>query len=83
MLKVVLICLFILFLALPVFGQSVDTALVRRYNGPGNNPDQAYAIAVDGSGNIYVTGFSTGSLGYYDYATIKYDPAGTQLWVKT
>ena len=33
-------------------------------------------------GNIYITGYSTASNGYYDYATIKYDTAGNQLWVR-
>ena len=63
-------------------GQSVDTSWVRRYNGLGNSEDYALAIAVDGSGNVYVTGYSYGSWTYYDYATIKYDSAGNQLWVQ-
>jgi len=54
----------------------------KRYNGPGNSADWAYAIAVDGSGNVYVTGYSYGSGTSLDYATIKYDPAGNQLWEK-
>ena len=58
-----------------------DTAWTRRYNGAGANTDEAYAIAVDGSGNVYVTGRSTGSGTDYDYATIKYDSSGTRLWV--
>jgi len=53
---------------------------VRRYNGPGNGGDWARGIAVDGSGNAYVTGVSNGGASGYDYATIGYDSAGNQLW---
>ncbi len=59
-----------------------DTAWVRRYNGPGNAYDEAYAIAVDSSGNLYVTGWSYGSVTSYDYATIKYYPNGDTAWVR-
>jgi uncharacterized delta-60 repeat protein len=55
---------------------------VKRYNGAVNGYDSARAITVDGSGNVYVTGGSRGSGGNQDYATIKYNSAGTRLWVK-
>src|ERR1019366_3279801 len=54
-----------------------------RYNGPGNDADYAFAVAVDGSNNVIVTGGSdAGSYpNYYsDYATIQYSSAGVPLW---
>src|SRR6266536_5280352 len=54
---------------------------VARYNGPGNGGDFANGIAVDASGNVYVTGGSDDSDGYLDYATIKYNSAGQEQWV--
>ncbi|MDD5529268.1 MAG: SBBP repeat-containing protein [bacterium] len=59
-----------------------DTMWVRRYNGPASGKDEANAIAVDGNGNVYVTGSSVGSVTGYDYATIKYDSLGNTRWVR-
>jgi hypothetical protein len=72
----------VLLAVLPTLAETVDTAWVRRYNGPGNGLDAAGAIAVDGSGYIYVTGGSYGSETDADYATIKYYPNGDTAWVR-
>lgn len=60
-----------------------DRKWLRRYNGKGNLLDAAKAVAVDGRGNVYVTGESTGSSASgVDYATIKYTGTGKRQWVK-
>jgi hypothetical protein len=59
-----------------------DTAWVRRYDGQRERGDIPYDLAVDNLGNVYVTGLSMGHGNYADYATVKYDPSGTELWVR-
>jgi hypothetical protein len=80
MLRLILILIFVLFLTLPLFAQ-VDTAWVRRYNGPGNSDDCAYVVAVDDSGNVYVAGSSWGKGTGLDLVTVKFDPHGDTAWV--
>ncbi len=61
---------------------AADGALLweKNYNGPANNSNTATALAVDGSGNVVVTGYSSNGSDE-DYATIKYAAAdGTVLW---
>lgn len=54
---------------------------VVRYNGPANSKDETAALAVDESGNIYVTGRSEGIGAWYDFATVKYNSKGEEQWV--
>jgi hypothetical protein len=70
-----------IFLLLPALtrAETAIQAWVQRYNAPGNY-NIARAEAVDGSNNVIVTGYSTGSGGNWDYATIKYSSAGVPLW---
>ncbi len=53
---------------------------VRRYNGPSNADDHINAMAIDNSGNVYVTGESVGHGA--DFCTIKYNSAGDSVWVR-
>lgn len=56
---------------------------VQRYDGPTQRDDRPSDVAVDGSGNVYVTGWSKGSsYSDCDYVTIMYSPNGKQLWLK-
>src|SRR5215470_10493153 len=58
-----------------------DELWVTRYDGPDHGTDLAWAIALDAASSVYVTGESFGSNSDQDYATIKYDSDGNQLWV--
>lgn len=59
---------------------------VAHYHGPGDS-DWPNRIAVDRQDNVYVTGTSTDAFPRADpgtrsdYATVKYDPKGNEVWV--
>src|SRR5699024_2780242 len=60
-------------------GQRIWT---RTYNGPADDDDRSVSLAVDEDGNSYVTGYSKSHSTGFDYATIKYNNAGTMQWLK-
>ncbi len=61
----------------------VMEAWVARYNGTATLWDASYDIALDPSGNVIVTGVTLSGLVFnFDYITAKYDPLGTEVWVK-
>lgn len=51
------------------------------YDGVGEGDDWPACIAVDNSGNVYVTGRAEGSSVTDEYATVKYDGNGQEQWV--
>jgi len=64
------------------FNSAGDLQWAMPYNGSTSTIDYANCIVVDGDGNSYITGWSGGANNSHDITTIKYDPDGTELWVK-
>ena len=68
-------------LPVPSCAESMVVQWEKIYNGLGNGLDRAHDLAVDGEGNVVVTGESDGSTGKSDVYTAKYAASdGRLLW---
>ncbi len=67
------------------YNSTGDTVWTKMYDGgcSGNRADAAYSLAIDGSGNVFVTGGSVGCTDTdQDVTTIKYNSIGEEQWVR-
>jgi len=72
----------VVLLPVVIFAQ-VDTVWTNRWTSPGAESDWAYAIAIDDSGNVYVTGkVDNEDVTEDDWTTIKYQANGDTAWVR-
>jgi len=53
----------------------------KRYIGTTDGNDRPSSIAVDSAGGVYVVGYSDNFPNFNDMTTVKYNSAGTQLWI--
>lgn len=58
----------------------VQEAWVARYDEPSHADDFATAMAIDGAGNIYVTGSTQFFGSFQDFLTVKYNAVGVKQW---
>jgi hypothetical protein len=50
---------------------------------PTSKDAEAWYIAQDRTGNVYVSGVKNGHVGRQDFLTLKYSPTGVRKWVKS
>lgn len=63
------------------YSPSGDILWTRIYDAPGTNVmDQPVAMAIDAADNVYVSGYSFGTIPL-TIVTLKYSPQGDSLWV--
>lgn len=63
------------------YNSAGETQWEQTYHGSADELDFLNAVAIDDSGNVFVTGNVTGINSLWDIVTIKYDADGNQKWV--
>ena len=53
------------------------------YNGAANGIDEGRSIAVNSAGDVFVCGYTSDSLFFFDAVTLKYNSSGVQQWAQT
>lgn len=66
-----------------IFAAEGDVIWTRTYNGPADGSDEGWGIAVDESGNVYVTGYEAVTGESYNIWVRKYDTNGEEVWTRT
>ena len=79
--KILLSILFLFFSYSKSFSQQ-QTEWVPRFNSPGNYNDYVTDMAIDKSGNVYLTGYVQVNDTDQNFVTIKYNTQGVEQWVK-
>src|SRR6188474_1697903 len=77
------VALLLLGFAISTADAQVSQEWVARYASATTQSDVPYAMTVDAAGNAYVTGTTATATGGNDWATIKYNSAGVQEWLRT
>jgi len=72
-------------LVAPAAGRADTLCLLgsTEYNGPGNNNDEAWAVGIDGMGNVIVAGDEYGTSGFNNWRVRKYNAELTTLLAST
>jgi len=79
--KILLSILFLFFSYSKSFSQT-QTEWVQRFNSPGNYNDYVTDMAIDKSGNIFLTGYVHVNDTDQNFVTIKYNTQGGEQWVR-